>query len=669
MVRDSYNEKFERIKLEIIKYLIQIKDRTAHESAIFERLGITAAKDKKTIRKVLNRLVLDSSITFDKRKRMITLKTSEYEVGEIILNGINDYAIELKDKKVSVKSKNLEGAYVGDTVLYCNKTKTIGTVIAKKNNPRIFECIRIGDEIKFIPFSLKTDEEYRFVYDRDLNLSGNEIVSAYVSYNEEDDCYDCRIHEVIGNRTDSTILGKIVLAANGYDINFPNKALEEADLVPENVTKEDMEGRVDLRSLKSFTLDCAKRMITYDDALSVEINDEGHYLVYLHVIDVAHYVKPGSAMFEEARKRSKKVYMHSYRYARDMLPEKLSHGICSFLEGQDRLAKTISLEFDKNGELCGYDFFDSVINVKKNLSTKEADQIYEAGYDTSDPDYNPDYIRELVLLNQINGFIRKAPFIGINCSSTEDMHGVLINIIEYANEHVANHFPTLPFIYKTFRYPTKKEINKKVNELQKKTWHRYDLNYIKNNIVERILTYYKLPHTSIYESAVADILLSSRYFFSAKNKGHFKYGIERYTHVNSPGRSFVNLVNQILFDKYHHEFDADMDSITELEKMLEDICDEYNKNYDRIDKLDKLSPCWDKEQKQDIGGIAKGVVLNKKGKKLLVHVKNEGLFSVFTDDDSIDVGNEIIIKLNVAPKGVESHKAKILYYKNNNENI
>ena len=72
----------------------------------------------------------------------------------------------------------------------------------------------------------------------------------------------------------------------------------------------------------------------------------------------------------------------------------------------------------------------------------------------------------------------------------------------------------------------------------------YLISTLRFSIIEKVLTYYKLPHTPIYAFAVSEILSNDRYYFSPKNKGHFKYGVERYTHVNSPARSFVNLVKE-----------------------------------------------------------------------------------------------------------------------------
>ena len=380
MVKETYNEKFERIKTEVIKCLMLSSNKILHEQELFKQLGITKSKEKKALKKIINKLVLEDSIIYSKKQGFIRLKTTEYDIGEVILNGINDFAIQFKDKRISVRSKNLKGAYVGDKVLFSNKDKKVKRVVQKENNPRIFECIRVNDSIQIIPFNSREDDNYKFIFDKPLMLHGDEIISAYVKYNEEEDYYECRFKEIVGSRTDRSVYGKIVLAANGIDINFSEKALKEAELTPDRVLDVDLEGRVDLRNLPTYSIDGNIRMTTIEDALSVVEKENGHIIVYLHVVDVAHYVKPGMAMFKEARKRSKKIYMHSYRYNHDMIPPKLSNGICSLKEGQDRLCKTFIVEFDETGKFINYDFCNSVINVNKNFNHEQADKAYVGSF-------------------------------------------------------------------------------------------------------------------------------------------------------------------------------------------------------------------------------------------------------------------------------------------------
>ena len=462
-----------------------------------------------------------------------------------------------------------------------------------------------------------------------------------------------------------------MLAANGIDINFSKKALEEAELIPKRVLPKEKENRIDLRDIKTFSIDNNERTVIFDDALSVERNDENnHYVVYLHTIDVAHYIKPGTELFKEARKRAKNIYMHNYKYTYTMLPPELSSGICSLVEGKDRLAKTISLEFDENGKLVAYDFFDSVIRVDKNFSSAEADDIYAAGFNKSDPRYNDNFIKEFMYLNRVNDYIKRLlPLSGLNmeCGS---MDAVNTNIIKIANEQVANHFP---FIYKTFNFPTRKEITRLVRNADfKRRYENYHMDkytFIKYSIIENILDYYSLPRTSIYTFAVSEILRSKNYIFSTQNKKHFSLGVERYTHINSPARSFINLVNQLLFDYYGTIFPTDDVSIDSLYSELETICAEYNHKNDKYKKLERMNPQKQSYSYAEIDGLARGIIFEKGKNYLIVRVDDCRDYKAIAPGENYDVGDEVVIKVNKAPKGIANVKAKILYYKNPEDNI
>lgn len=705
MVKRDYNEKLEYIKLELIKYLITKEDNNlvTNENEIFTSLGLTSAKDKKVLRKVLNRMSSEESIIYDKKRGHIKLKTNEYSVGEVVLNGINDFAVDCEGRKVSVRSNKLKGAYVGDKVLFSNKEKRIKGIIGKSNNPRIFECIRVDNEVKVIPFNIKDSYNYVFVDNKPIILTGNEIISADVKfidsmykltnptyYNDdkgikedyvfsgityydtellkcEEGIYECRIREVLGSRTESEISGKIVLASNGIDINFDKKALEEASLLPDFVTQKEMENRVDLRGLKTFSIDNNSSRCVIDDAVSVEMNKDGNFLVYLHMVDVAHYVKPGTALFNEARKRSRTIHLHNYRYVHPMLPEKLSYGICSLLAGKDRLTKTISLEFDSDGNLVAYDFFDSIVNVDKNFGSVEADKVYYAGNDKYDPNYNEKFIKEFSMLHKTNEFINSLLFLS-DTEKPDNMDRIMTNIIKIANEEVANHFPTLPFIYKTFEYPAKKEIVRysRTNNFKKRmeacNFEQY--NFVKYDIVDEILEYYGLPNDNKYRLAVHELLKLKPYFFSTNNRRHFGLGVARYTHINSPARSFVNLVNQLLFDLYNTEFDPSEEALDKLQNELQEICDEYNANTSKYKKIEKLTPHVRIEEQHDIGGIAKGVIIDKKHNKFIIKVEDDEMYNAISPDSGFNIGDEVLIKTSKSPSGVVNHKAKILRYKN-----
>lgn len=156
-----------------------------------------------------------------------------------------------------------------------------------------------------------------------------------------------------------------------YDLNpdFPPAIENETKKIPDEVTQKDLGGRMDLRQLFSFTIDPDDSQ-DFDDALSIELLPGGKRRVGVHIADVGAYVKPGTALDEEAKKRGNSTYLVGTVVP--MLPHKLSNGLCSLREGEDRLTKTVLLTFSKDNRLIKKTFANSVIRSRKRLTYRQA---------------------------------------------------------------------------------------------------------------------------------------------------------------------------------------------------------------------------------------------------------------------------------------------------------
>ena len=134
--------------------------------------------------------------------------------------------------------------------------------------------------------------------------------------------------------------------------------------------------REDLRRKFIFTCDPVTAR-DYDDALSLETDRRGNRILGVHIADVSHFVLPGSAIDREARKRSTSVYLVDRVVP--MLPEELSNGVCSLVPGEDRLAFSVFMTFDKNGEMTARRFAKTVIRSKARFTYEQVMTILSGG--------------------------------------------------------------------------------------------------------------------------------------------------------------------------------------------------------------------------------------------------------------------------------------------------
>ncbi len=156
-----------------------------------------------------------------------------------------------------------------------------------------------------------------------------------------------------------------------YDLatEFPGDVQRETAALPDRVPARDTAGRLDYRRRPVFTIDPDDAK-DFDDALSYEELPDGGVKVGVHIADVSHYVAPGTALDREAQRRGNSTYLVGVVVP--MLPEKLSNGLCSLVEGQDRLCKAVFLTFDRDGRLAATDFANTVIRSRKRLTYKQA---------------------------------------------------------------------------------------------------------------------------------------------------------------------------------------------------------------------------------------------------------------------------------------------------------
>lgn len=274
----------------------------------------------------------------------------------------------------------LQGALVGDKIIVGDIRKDdrgpSGRVrrIVEHKPAQTTGTVSITDEgIELIP-----DNAIRYnlrMRERDLNGAKNgDKVMASLEQDYRGDWAYASVKKVFGSGRTARVCADAIVEQYGIPHVFPQEVLDEAERVGnEPISDEEYAKRLDLRGEPIFTID-SKDAKDLDDAISVKRTDFG-YTLGVHIADVSHYVKEGSAIDEEAINRGTSVYFADRVIP--MLPEVLSNGACSLNAGTDKLAFSALIELDKEGHITKYDFKKSIINSKVRGVYSEVNEILD----------------------------------------------------------------------------------------------------------------------------------------------------------------------------------------------------------------------------------------------------------------------------------------------------
>lgn len=184
-----------------------------------------------------------------------------------------------------------------------------------------------------------------------------------------------RVVEILGRPGEIGVDTEIIIRKHHLPHAFSDETLEEARATPQQVSDHDLRGRRDFRRLPIVTID-GETARDFDDAVHVSRRPDGGYELQVHIADVAHYVRVGSALDREARVRGTSVYFPNR--AVPMLPEELSNGICSLNPHVDRLVMSVLMEMDASGKMISADFTPGVIRSAERMTYTSVHKVLEA---------------------------------------------------------------------------------------------------------------------------------------------------------------------------------------------------------------------------------------------------------------------------------------------------
>ncbi len=370
-----------------------------------------------------------------------------------------------------------------------------------------------------------------------------------------------KVIEILGQKGDPGTDILSVIRKYQLPEDFPRKVLAEADNVPQEVEEDEITRRKDLRDLTTVTIDGADAK-DLDDAISIERLDNGNFKLWVHIADVTHYVKEGSALDKEAIKRATSVYLVDRVIP--MLPRRLSNGICSLNPKVNRLTMTCMMEIDMNGGVVDHEIFESVIKTNERMIYTDVSDMLESVERPELKKY--DYLFEFFKnMQELSKILRKrrerrgaidfnfpeariivdetGKPIEIRRSERRIANRIIEEFMLCANETVAEHMHwlELPFVYRIHEMPDEEKIIK-----FNKFIHNFGF-FVKGaqgeihpkavqNLLEKVEG---KPEEHIISKMMLRSLKQAKY--SPANEGHFGLAADYYCHFTSPIRRYPDL--------------------------------------------------------------------------------------------------------------------------------
>jgi len=229
------------------------------------------------------------------------------------------------------------------------------TFYVKPDDPRMFHEVAVADPAssKLVP----------------RPAPGDKVVVRLAEWTKRSQLIQGEIIERLGKTFEPRAELAGIYHKFNLDPTFPTAVEHEVASLPDTVQPGELTGRLDYRAIPTFTIDPDDAK-DFDDALSLEYLDNGDVRIGVHIADVSTYVKPGTALDKEAQRRGNSTYLVGTVIP--MLPEKLSNGLCSLVEAQDRLTKAVFLVFDAKGRPKAHSYANTVIRSRKRLTYKQA---------------------------------------------------------------------------------------------------------------------------------------------------------------------------------------------------------------------------------------------------------------------------------------------------------
>ena len=577
--------------------------------------------------------------------------------------GFGFVSVEGQDEDIFIKASDTKNAF------YHDKVKIVITLPKKGDKRAEGKVIDIVDhEIKTLVGTYQRNKNFGFVVPDNQKIAcdifvskeheqgavtGSKVIVKITDYGKGEKNPEGRITEVIGHIDDpGTDIMSIVKA---YDLpeEFPDSVKKQLKSIPDEVDEKDKAGRTDLRDVVMVTID-GEDSKDLDDAVS--LTKEGDiYHLGVHIADVSNYVQGGSALDREALKRGTSVYLADRVIP--MLPVRLSNGICSLNQGQDRLTLSCLMDIDKKGNMISHKIAETVICVDERMNYTDVKNILEDTDEEAKKRYEK-LVPMFFLMKELSEILRgnrhhrgsidfdfpESKIILNAAGRAIDIKpyeaNVATRIIEdfmlMANETVAEECcrDDMPFVYRTHETPDPEKVESLLTLLHNQgvPVQKHGQEITPKEIQTILESIEGLPNEPQISRLTLRTMKQAKY--TTECSGHFGLAAKYYCHFTSPIRRYPDLqIHRIIKDKLRGRLERE-GKTEHYKEILEDVARQSSVCERRADEAERESDKLKKAEYMSyhIGEEFEGIISGVTGWGFYVELPNtvEGLVHVNT---------------------------------------
>ena len=542
---------------------------------------------KDSIKSALKKLESDGKVITDKNGKYAvhpSFTHSDRKSKTVRLQGRADLTasggayviVDGQERDIYVPPKYVNGALQGDTVAIDASLHRQG----RRPEGRIIEIIK-RKRINFIG-TFQEFKKYGFVYVETPRMTldikvkpkdfgpakeGDSVVVEIINFGQgQNKEIIGKVIEVLNTEDRNDFEMNSILINNGFEIVFPPEVIAESEALSDVYDDEEIARRRDMREVLTFTIDPFNAK-DFDDAISYQKLENGAVEIGVHIADVTHFVKPGSALDKDAFSRSTSVYLVDR--VCPMLPERISNELCSLRPNEEKWSFSVVFTFSADHQVTDVWMGKTIIYSDRRFTYEEAQEVLDGE--------RKELVEELTHINQIAKSLNKKRFkegsinfetdevkfeldedgtpIGIYKKTRKDANKLIEEYMLLANQSVARFMAKrdksqeVPYVYRVHDLPdpdrlmelallasefgiklnfdSPKQITQSLNSLSEESEHEDVLQVLKPMAIRCM----------------------SKAAYSSENIGHYGLGFEHYSHFTSPIRRYSDVLAHRILDE------------------------------------------------------------------------------------------------------------------------